>query len=78
MSRSRRKSPFIGFTTAETDKPWKAQSARRERRIVSAALQSGSNGENLPVKRYAMTNPWNAPKDGKQRLRDPRSPLLRK
>lgn len=78
MSRSRRKSPFIGYTTAETDKPWKAQSSRRVRRAVSAALQGGSTGEDLPVRRYAMTNPWDAPKDGKQRLEDPTSSLLRK
>jgi hypothetical protein len=38
MSRSRRKSPFVGYTNAETDKPWKAQSARRMRRAARQAL----------------------------------------
>jgi len=78
MSRSRRKSPFVGWTTAESDRLWKAQSARVVRRRVHQLLDCTGDGDALPGKRWSLVNSWSAPKDGKQRLRDPASPLLRK
>jgi hypothetical protein len=78
MSNSRRHSPFVGNTTAPSDKPWKAQSARKTRRAVNQTLVQTLDGDALPSKRFAITNPWDAPKDGKQRLDDPKSPFLRK
>ena len=78
MSRSRRKSPFVGHTTADSDKPWKAQAARKLRRLVHQTLGQAPDGDALPARRYALTNPWDAPKDGKQRVSDPASSLLRK
>jgi hypothetical protein len=79
MSRSRRKSPFVGITTAATDKPWKQKDARRLRRAVHQALARTADGDVLPVSRYAKGHAdWNAPKDGKQRIDDPTSRYLRK
>lgn len=78
MSRSRRKSPFVGHTTAESDKAWKAEAARKTRRAVHQTLGETLDGDALPAKRYALTTPWDAAKDGKQRVTDPTSPLLRK
>lgn len=41
MSRSRRKTPIIGMTTAESDKPFKQAEHRRERRAVKAVVKAG-------------------------------------
>ncbi|TZG27237.1 hypothetical protein [Sphingomonas montanisoli] len=78
MSRSRKTSPYVGHTTAATDKPFKAQSSRRERRLVAARLGSTLDGDALPVKRWALTDPSESMKDGKQRIDDPDSRWLRK
>ena len=78
MSRSRRKSPFVGWASAESDKLWKAQSARVVRRRVHQVLDATGDGDALPVKRWSLVNPFSAPKDGKQRVRDISSRLLRK
>jgi hypothetical protein len=79
MSRSRRHSPFIGITTAATDKPWKQQDARRLRRAVHQTLAQTLDGDAVPVSRYAKGHgDWDGPKDGKQRLDDPTSKYLRK
>ena len=42
MSRSRRHAPFIGWTTARSEKRDKAAAHRRERRRVHVALASGA------------------------------------
>ena len=68
MSRSRKKSPFIGYTTARSDQPWKALAARVFRHAADRALRADPTGDLLPVKRWALVNPWDAPKDGKQRV----------
>ncbi len=78
MSRSRKKSPFTGFTTTLSDKPWKAKASRAFRHSAKQALGVDAEGAGLPVKRWAVVNPWDAPKDGKQRVRDARSKWLRK
>jgi hypothetical protein len=69
MSNSRRKSPVMGWTTAESESAWKAQVARRTRRMVRQTLGETLDGDALPEKRYALTDPLDGPKDGKQRLR---------
>ena len=76
MSRSRRTSPFFGFTTAETDKPWKQQSARQVRRAVHRVLGETGDGDAVPDRRvlgdlYGM-------KDGKQRVARPAAGDMRK
>ncbi|MBO9575857.1 MAG: hypothetical protein J7494_08990 [Sphingobium sp.] len=78
MSRSRRKSPIIGFTTAVSEARWKAQAARKVRRAVRQRLGEGMDGDALPEKRWALTNPWDGPKDGKHWLDDPAAKWMRK
>lgn len=68
MSRSRKKSPFMGFTTARSDQPWKAKAARAFRHATDRLLQADTEHAALPEKRWACVNPWDAPKDGKQRI----------
>ncbi|WP_375392302.1 hypothetical protein [uncultured Sphingomonas sp.] len=65
MSRSRKTSPFVGITTAESDKPWKQQSARQVRRAVHQTL----DGDAAPSRRV-LGDGWGM-KDGKQRISDP-------
>src|SRR3546814_2215582 len=67
MSRSRRKSPFCGFTTAESDKAWKQQSARQARRIAHQVIGQTLDGDAVPDRR-AIGDCYGL-KDGKQRLR---------
>ena len=74
MSRSRRKTPIVGITTAESDKPFKMAEHRRERRAVNAALAQG--GE--PPHALLFGDPWSSDKDGKQYVAEPSPNLLRK
>lgn len=78
MSRSRKKSPFTGFTTARSDQPWKAKAARAFCHAAAQALRTDPGCVALPVKRWARVNPWDAPKDGKQRIAEPGWKDLRK
>lgn len=64
MSRSRRKTPIVGMTTAESDKPFKIAEHRRERRSVRAAVRQL---EDAPDPKE-FGNPWHGEKDGKQWL----------
>jgi hypothetical protein len=73
MTRSRKKTPAGGMSTAETDKPYKLIEHRRERRQVNAALR---HADEPPAKVYG--NPWSAPKDGKRYFRDHDAKFLRK
>lgn len=68
MSRSRKTSPFVGFTTARSDQPWKAKAARAFRHAANQRLRAAGEDAALPEKRWAVVDPWDAPKDGKQRL----------
>lgn len=61
MSRSRRKTPIFGITTAESDKPYKRREHRRERSAVRDALNTGSRIPN--TKRFG--DPFASEKDGK-------------
>jgi hypothetical protein len=76
MSRSCRKTPITGVTTAESEKAYKQQEHRRERAYVRDALRSGS--EEVPGSKE-FGNPWSGDKDGKV-LFDPREQpeLMRK
>lgn len=78
MSRSRRKTPIWGYTTADTDKPWKQQAARRERRAVNITLGKALDGDALSVKRYALTDPSSSMKDGKHWVGDACAEWMRK
>lgn len=61
MARSRRKTPITGLTTSPSDRAFKAQEHRKERRATSTALASDQE----PPHAKAFGNPWNGPKDGK-------------
>ena len=64
MSRSRRKTPRLGITTAHSDQPFKADEHRRERSAVRQALHSTVDDTALPHSK-AFGDPWKSPKDGK-------------
>ena len=66
MSRSRRKTPIIGFTSAESDAPGKKGDARRLRRRNKMRVQAGQE----PVDAKTIGGPWNWPKDGKSYVAD--------
>ena len=79
MSRSRKTSPFVGHTTARSDKPWKQQHARRVRRAVHQTLGQTADGDAVPSSRYAFgTAEWHGCKDGKQRVAETDWRALRK
>lgn len=74
MSRSRRKTPIVSVTTAESDKPFKVAEHRRERRAVNVALAHGSE----PPHALMFGDPWKSEKDGKHYVAEPSADLLRK
>lgn len=74
MSRSRRKTPIIGCTTSESDKPAKVSDHRRLRRRNRQRIQAGLD----PLDEREIGGPWNWPKDGKMYLRNPRDEDMRK
>jgi hypothetical protein len=78
MSRSRKKAPFAGISTSASDRAWKNEAARKVRRATRQRLAATKDADALPVKPYELVNPFAAPKDGKTRLTDPKSPRLRK
>lgn len=63
MSRSRKKTPIFGLTTATTDKPFKLAEHRRERRVTKSTLVTESDA--LPDQRH-FGNPYASEKDGKR------------
>lgn len=65
MSRSRRKNPCAGITTARSDKPFKVQEHRAERRVARQVVKSSCDDSD-PRLFAAYGDPWRAPKDGKQ------------
>jgi len=73
MTRSRRKTPIVGITTAEGDKSFKVREHRRERRAVNVALRSGQE----PPAPEQFGDPWHGEKDGKHFVPD-RPEFLRK
>jgi len=77
MSRSRKKSPFIGVTTARSDKPFKVDEHRRERRSVRTLLASGFPDYDRRFHSKVYGDPWRAPKDGRYMV-EPASKWMRK
>ena len=76
MSRSQRKSPVIGITTARTEKQDKREYNRALRHKVRQAIHLDE--EVLPDLKE-VSSPWNMAKDGKQRFNPRHQPkLLRK
>jgi len=62
MARSRRKNPGCGWTTAESDKPFKQRAHRCER----AAVRNIDLTADEPPSTRTFGNPWHGEKDGKQ------------
>ena len=71
MSRSRRKLPFIGITTAVSEKEDKRFANRKERRVNRNILHTTVDDTLLRHKRE-VGNPWLFAKDGKSRF-DPKA-----
>jgi hypothetical protein len=65
MTRSRRKTPIFGNTTAKSDAEWKKKAARKLRKRQKQHLQATLDGDGFAGKRWDVENPWGAPKDGK-------------
>lgn len=61
MGKSRRKHPGHGVTCAQSNKEFKKQEHRRERRAAKVALKQGKE---LPHPKE-FNNEWNSPRDGK-------------
>lgn len=79
MSRSRKNTPIVGHTKAESDKPFKVKEHRRERRVVKQDLTSTDDYDNLALpdkKQYG--NDWESPKDGKRWIKKPKEKWMRK
>jgi hypothetical protein len=73
MSRSHRKTPICGMTTAESEGKDKDIWHRRFRRTVRQEIQAGSDQDDLAHFREA-SDPWSFDKDGKQRFDPKRLP----
>ena len=71
MARSRKKTPIIPNTCADSEKEDKRINSRRLRRVVKQKLQAIEDTEdlNLPELRE-ITDVWDAAKDGKK-YKDP-------
>lgn len=67
MSRSRRKHPFCGITTATTEKKDKRLANRKLRRAFSRLDLSDPDNLVVPLLRE-VSNVWSFDKDGKQRF----------
>lgn len=78
MSRSRRKTPITGITTAQSEKSDKRTANRKLRRVTKEILRRGSleDDQILPEIRE-VSNVWSFAKDGK-RWHDPDDPKNRK
>ncbi len=65
MSRSYRKTPITGITTAASEKRDKQLANRRLRRRVKQALRGEPEAQVLPLKRE-VSDVWTMDKDGKR------------
>lgn len=68
MSRSRKKTPICGITTAESEKDDKARAHRQERSHVRRLIETDPDAIPAPK---TFGDPWGAAKDGKQYFRPP-------
>ncbi|HEX5461811.1 MAG TPA: hypothetical protein VFX20_17740 [Steroidobacteraceae bacterium] len=66
MSRSRRKTPIVAVTTAETDKPFKMAEHRAERRTYRALLTARLDPDDRRLHARQYGNENHSDKDGKQ------------
>lgn len=66
MTNSFKKVPVCGHTCAESDKSYKVQEHRRERRYVRQLLNFEDDYDDFRYDEREYGDPWRAPKDGKQ------------
>ena len=78
MSRSHRKTPISGITTADSDHPWKKMAARKLRHRVKQELKATLDGDRFAGKRWDLVNPCSSEKDGKSYLHNPEPRWMRK
>jgi hypothetical protein len=78
MSRSRRRTPVRGFTSAESDHTWKKAASRLLRRRMKQHLNATLDGTKFAGKRWDLVNPWSSEKDGKFWFGKDRNELMRK
>lgn len=64
MTHSRKKTPIVGTTSADSEKADKLQAHRRERRKVREVLHVEADPEVLPHT-HEVSDPWVMAKDGK-------------
>jgi hypothetical protein len=76
MSRSKKKTPKVGFSTSETEKENKRKANRKFRRITKNRLTE--NDIQLPKKTKEISDVWSFDKGGKQFLKKPSKNDLRK
>jgi pyridoxine 5'-phosphate synthase PdxJ len=80
MARSRRHSPFSGWTLAKSEAVFKRQCHKRERAAERVALRVAPQNEHVAEAaevQLKRTEIWNGPKDGKVPI-DPNGPYMRK
>jgi hypothetical protein len=65
MSRSKRKTPIVGMTSHESDKPFKKAEHQRERAQAKVKLRTTTDDTALSS-RKAFGDPGKSQKDGKQ------------
>lgn len=75
MSRSRKKTPITGYTTAETEKDDKRRANRKLRRITKVQVKKG---DDQFTELREISNVWAFGKDGKRYLKNPTKRALRK
>jgi hypothetical protein len=73
MSRSKRKSPVVGMTTARSEKQDKRWNNRLLRRKIHQAIHQG---DDILPHVNEVSNPWSMDKDGKRRFDPHREPKL--
>ncbi len=78
MSRSRRKTPIFGITTATSDHRWKKAAARALRHRVRQHLAATLDGDRFARKRWDLIDPWTSEKDGKHYWREAKRKDMRK
>ena len=75
MTRSRKKTPIAGLTSADSEKADKLDAHRRERRKVREVLHVNAEPDVLPHTRE-VSDPWTMAKDGKVYLGEHPAPKL--
>ena len=74
MSRSRRKTPVVGWTLAESEKGDKQKANRKLRRLAKEAVRLAKE----PPLQKETSNVWTFSKDGKMWMDNPTPKLMRK